>query len=496
MKKIVLLFLSLSAIDLLFAQDAEITLQPDSICGKDAMVWNAPGHNNGTTNYGSNDAFGANAWTNQGTPDTTRSLLQFDLNRIPQGSTINSAQLSLYNNPTTTFAQGQHSTQSGPNDLYIQRITSAWSEHTVTWFTQPTATLLNQVSVPPSTSAHQDFPNIDVTALVQDMVDNPGSSFGFMIRLQDETYFRDMVFATSDYSVANKRPMLSIHYTMPESGCFVFQPQEGCGNDAMVWNAPPFNNGTTNYGLHEALGVNAWTNSGTPDTTRSLLNFPLDVIPANSIISSAHLSLYNNPNTQFAQGQHSTMSGPNSALIQRITTSWDERTVTWMTQPASTTQNQVLIPASVTAHQDYPNIDVTQLVKDMINDPSNSFGFMIRLETEEYFRDLVFASNNEPDQTKGPKLEICFTPDAVPENHNIPFNIYPNPAHHSVFVQAKRNTTEDYTVSVVNLLGEEISPSFIIYEKMEIPLQNCSPGIYFLKFTGSQGIYAKKLVVN
>jgi hypothetical protein len=497
MKKVLLGVLFSSMMPAAFSQQAKQVLQPDSICGKDALVWNAPGFSNGNTNYGSNDAMGAHAWTNQGTPDTGRSLLQFDLSSIPVGSIITYAYLSLFNNPTTPYAQGQHSTLSGPNDLFIQRIISPWDENAVIWFTQPITTSQNEVSVPASTSPHQDYPSINVTALVQDMVDNPLTSFGFMIRLQDEGYYRAMVFATSDYVDPAKRPMLVINYVLPASGCFELKPLTGCGKDAMVWNAPGHMNGTTNYGLSDAFGPHAWTNQGTPDTSRSLLQFDLTAIPGNAVITSAALSVYNNPTTVFGQGEHSWLSGPNSGLIQRITTPWDERLVTWMTQPSSSSQNEVWIPASTNIHQDYPGIDVTQLVTDMHNNPNSSFGFMIRLEFEEYYRALVFASNNEADETKHPWLEVCYSVPAKVQAVNRPvFYVYPNPAHQSLYVGSSGKLNEGFTVALFNVLGEIVLPEIQCdgLTPYEINLENIAEGVYFAKVFSETGTFEVKVV--
>jgi len=497
MKKIFLSVLFSSMMPAAFCQQAKQVLHPDSICGKDALVWNAPGFSNGTTNYGADDAMGAHAWTNQGTPDTARSLLQFDLSSVPVGSVITYAYLSLYNNPTTPYAQGQHSTLSGPNNLFIQRIISPWDENSVTWFSQPIATSQNEVSVAASTSAHQDYPNINVTALLQDMVDNPLSSYGFMIRLQDEGYYRAMVFASSDYTDAAKRPMLVFNYMLPTSGCFKLKPLTGCGKDALVWNAPGHMNGTTNYGLYDALGPHAWTNQGVPDTSRSLLQFDLSAIPGNAVITSAALSLYNNPNTVFAQGEHSWMSGPNSALIQRINSLWDERTVTWMTQPSSTSQNEVWLPASTNIHQDYPGIDVTQLVTDMYNNPNSSFGFLVRLEFEDYYRALVFASNNEADETKHPWLEVCYSvSDEVHAVDHPGFHSYPNPAHSSLFIVSSGKLNSGFAVGLFNMLGEKVLPETKCsgLSPCEINLENIAKGIYFAKVFSKDDTFTLKVI--
>ena len=41
----------------------EVFLRPGPDCGKDALVWNAPGFNNANINYGDDPSIGAHAWT-------------------------------------------------------------------------------------------------------------------------------------------------------------------------------------------------------------------------------------------------------------------------------------------------------------------------------------------------------------------------------------------------------------------------------------------------
>lgn len=382
----------------------------------------------------------------------------------------------------------------------MQRITSSWNENTVTWFTQPTTTTQNEATVPASVSANEDYPSIDVTALLQDMVDNPTSSFGFMLRLQDETNFRAMVFASSDYSVASKWPALTINYIPPTTACITLQPHDGCGKDALIWNAQPFNNATTNYGTMDVIGAHAWTNSGVPDTGRSLLEFDLTTIPSNVIITSASLSLYNNPTTSYAGGVHSWLSGPNNGLLQRVTSYWDEKTVTWMTQPTTTTLNQVSIPTSNSVNEDYLNIDVTQLVTDMYNNPLNSFGFLIRLETEEQYRSLVFGSSNYSNPTKNPKLDICYTiQTGVASIHDSPFIIYPNPALNKFYIESGKRINSKVTIELLNLMGEIISKSELSCAgllKKEINVSELSRGVYFVKVSDGEKVLTQKLIIQ
>jgi hypothetical protein len=192
-----------------FAQT--LTLQPDPAAGKDAELFSCVpcGYNN--KNYGTKKDLNAIAWTNSGNISNIRSLIQFDLSSIPANAVVTSALLSLYYNPSST--EGTH---SGTNTALLQRVTSSWGELTVTWDTQPTTTTVNQATLPSSSSSTQDYPNINVTAMVQEMVTNPSTNFGFMLRQQTETIFRKMIFASSDNVTAALRPKLVVsYYTIP-----------------------------------------------------------------------------------------------------------------------------------------------------------------------------------------------------------------------------------------------------------------------------------------
>lgn len=182
-------------------------IRPDASCGKDAVLNGLSSQAN--INYGSDAQLPAAAWLFSGDPGDIRSVIQFDISSIPAGCTILSAKLSLYAwDQSGGF--GQHSSINGPNTTLIQRITSPWSESTVTWNTQPASTGINEVLLPSTTNALEDYVNINVTSLVQDMVNDPLNSHGFMLRLETEDYYRSMNFCSSDHSLPLKRPSLSV----------------------------------------------------------------------------------------------------------------------------------------------------------------------------------------------------------------------------------------------------------------------------------------------
>jgi len=180
--------------------DVVITLQPNSVDGKDAVISSYYP----STNYEDQTNFRAEAWTYSGSPSTIRGLVEFNLSAIPSDATIVEAKLSLY-----------HCTEwedTGENSCLLKRITSSWDESTVTWNNQPPATTQNQVILSKSTSSYQDYTDIDVAALVQDMINNPQNSHGFLLCLQMEEVYSRLAFSSSDCGNTSLLPKLYIKY--------------------------------------------------------------------------------------------------------------------------------------------------------------------------------------------------------------------------------------------------------------------------------------------
>jgi PKD repeat protein len=161
---------------------------------------------------------------------------------------------------------------------------------------------------------------------------------------------------------------------------------------------------TTPHGDYPNMFAAAGTSNGIPVLMRSVCEFDLSQIPPGSYVLEAKLSFYfaNNPSVPHYH------YGLNTALLQRITEPWDEATVTWFNQPATTEENQVILPQSTSPEQDYIDIDARDLFQDMVNDPENSYGFLFRIQTEEMYRRMFFASSDYDDPAKWPKLEIIY----------------------------------------------------------------------------------------
>lgn len=188
-----------------------VNIQPNAKDGIDAYIEKYPNDNYSNRNWGSYDAFAAVAWTAQGDPLTVRCLLKFDLSKIGAKKPIKKATLSLFAVSTPGIGTG-HSTMSGENDFTLNRITSNWDENTVTWNTQPSVSMANEIQLPATTSENQDFIDIDITQWIQEMIDKPAENYGFMIRLKNETYYRRVIFGSSDNAISEKRPKLVIEF--------------------------------------------------------------------------------------------------------------------------------------------------------------------------------------------------------------------------------------------------------------------------------------------
>jgi hypothetical protein len=187
-------------------QTSTITFHPGAE-GKDAVVWSHPSYVN--QNRGNVKQIDALAWTWSGVPGAYRSFIAFDLSNISPGALVTSATLKLTANTTPSTNLTGHSQLSGSNNGWLARVTGSWDESTITWNNQPPVDLANAIAVPASVSYNQTY-YINVTGMVQDMVNNPGSNNGFMLRLATEQYYRALRFWSGDADYPNQRPTLEV----------------------------------------------------------------------------------------------------------------------------------------------------------------------------------------------------------------------------------------------------------------------------------------------
>lgn len=208
----------------------------------------------------------------------------------------------------------------------------------------------------------------------------------------------------------------------------LLQPGPECGKDVHIWHleqeSPTFGKPwERNFG-ESYLPVMEWTWGGIPGRRWVLLDFPaLRQLPAGASILEARLSLFHL--AQNADGSHSTPAEtglPHRWLIQRIIEPWEESAVTWNTRPAFTSENELVMPAPQSNTQNFENLDVTALARDIAADPAAGYGFLLRFELEDYYQKLIFASSEADNPSLRPRLEVIYEgaplpppPDVFPE---------------------------------------------------------------------------------
>ena len=141
---------------------------------------------------------------------------------------------------------------------------------------------------------------------------------------------------------------------------------------------------------------------------RGAFKFDLSGIPTNAIINSAKLTLFSDHTPINGNQVDANYGADNSMFIQRISTPWNANTVSWSTQPATTTNDEIAIPSTSQSFLDLIDVDVTSLVGSMINSNAN-YGFMIRLQSETIYTSRIFCSSKYSDASKHPKLVVVYT---------------------------------------------------------------------------------------
>ncbi|HEX3006962.1 MAG TPA: DNRLRE domain-containing protein [Bacteroidales bacterium] len=177
--------------------------QCDPALGKEAVIQSIVPD----TNFGDSTVFSIFSWTNDGLFNISRALIVFDLSAIPSQTVIKKATLSLY-----WVKYMNLTSQTGDNAFSILKVTENWNEHTITWNNQPDTSSQNKVMVPKSTGETQSYVDVDVTPMVQEMINHPAENFGFMLKLEDEFPYKLVVLASSDYPESKKRPKLIVYF--------------------------------------------------------------------------------------------------------------------------------------------------------------------------------------------------------------------------------------------------------------------------------------------
>lgn len=188
-----------------------ITIQPGPEDGKDAFVTSTyPDATNyhAFLNTTKDDLLTAGYW--YGGATWYKSFLKFDVSEIPAGSTINSAELKLYNSAAESLYTA--------TALSVARLTSDWSEDNVSWNNQPGFLNYPASGIWVYGSGLNNWHNWNVIWHVQDWVDGTAPNYGFILEqiypVEDSYYVKE--FFSSDYMAdPSLRPKLVVDYTPP-----------------------------------------------------------------------------------------------------------------------------------------------------------------------------------------------------------------------------------------------------------------------------------------
>lgn len=425
-------------------------------------------------------------WTISGVPVSWRSVFRFNLSSIPSGAIVQSARLSLYYANPNTYGNAPQQSLTHSNECVVRRITSSWTESTVNWNNQPSTTSQDELSLAQSTDSAQDYLNLDVTAMVQEMVNSVNN--GFMIQMIDESPYARMIFASGDHPDSTKHPVLEITYMDLTCITFFLGP---AAEDAAIDDYYPAQN-RPNEPEYNLAG---WSISGTPVIWRNLFKFDFSSIPGNAVIQSANLNLYYPPINTYGNAPQQSLTHSNVSIIQRVTGPWSENSVNWYNQPPVTTTDEVTLPQSTDSSQDYLNIDLKPMVQQMLNSSNN--GFLIRMVDETPYARMIFASGDYSDNSKRPSLEVCYSvPNGINSEPVKPFfTIYPNPSNGLFEIMLSKPCE---IIEVYNALGQKVYVDRIdaSVSHWSLDLSELPGGIYFLNLSSASQTYCQKLMIR
>lgn len=263
--------------------------------------------------------------------------------------------------------------------------------------------------------------------------------------------------------------------------------------DAAIGFHDNYNTSSNNY--NRAVQSAAYTIPGSfggLNTNRAVMQFNIpDFIDSVNVLS-VKLNL-------FATGPIGNLSGHtgsnNSAVLQKIIEYWDENTVSWDNQPKSSSEGQTFLVKSSYSNQDYMNIDIYDLFKEiqLINN-----GIILKLNNEIVTNALIFCSADHPDRSKHPYVEICYInkKEIVTPINDCTFSIFPIPTFSELYYSSiQSNLTFQNKLEIFTTTGQLVKVLYPNESLYRIDTDYLSAGLYILKSHQGNCINTSKFIV-
>lgn len=347
-----------------------------------------------------------------------QALTRFDLSSLPANAQINSATAWFY---VASSGPGGGAHPEGP--LTVHRVTADWSETDATWDTM-NGNFDTSVLATISAQADDDvWTKINLTAQVQAWV-NGQPNFGILMASAAEGVHGKYV---SREGAASEQPYIEIVVgsgpaspvsvqatgtlangvsrllSRPATAAYqpsvvqTLSPGPSESEDAEIWDQAP----TNNYGD----AAETWVSSASSDTTRSLLRFNVDVIPAGARILEATLSMQ----------RQSGSAAPEPVTAHRITNSWSEGSVTWNLRETGTNwdtaggdfEYQPIATTLVGAPNQRYEWDVSTLVQGWVDGSYPNDGVVLVAGIDGMTGERFYTSDTA-DATQRPGLTITY----------------------------------------------------------------------------------------
>ena len=82
----------------------------------------------------------------------------------------------------------------------------------------------------------------------------------------------------------------------------------------------------------------------------------------------------------------------------------------------------------------------------------------------------------------------------IDENHNIEFNVYPNPSNGILYLSQNPNSIS--TLLVTNILGEKLKEISFTTETTRIDLTDLENGVYLVTIKNQKGYKTEKITIS